>query len=193
MSTEVTTLGLSLFILGTYPSIPICPTSSHSNPMLCFRLQDMCPVQLSGRKLLPFDLICTTRRVADRFSPNHRQSPLSEMYGRRISVVVPMFIFICFTAATATAANLQTIMITRFFAGVMASSVSTKFASNLPLRLDLLDCVFRVACNDGWRRLGGSLRTARARYGGRILLARRGRGAHSGADHRRSSVTELSR
>jgi hypothetical protein len=33
-----------------------------------------------------------------------------------------MFVFICFSAATATAENLQTIFITRFFAGVMASS-----------------------------------------------------------------------
>lgn len=29
-----------------------------------------------------------------------------------------MFIFICFSAATATAENLQTIFITRFFGGV---------------------------------------------------------------------------
>ncbi|EIN08811.1 MFS general substrate transporter [Punctularia strigosozonata HHB-11173 SS5] len=49
-------------------------------------------------------------------------APISELYGRKISVLAPMIIFICFTAGTATAENLQTIFITRFFAGVMASS-----------------------------------------------------------------------
>jgi MFS transporter, DHA1 family, multidrug resistance protein len=44
------------------------------------------------------------------------------MYGRKISVLVPMFVFICLSAATATAENLQTIFITRFFAGFCASS-----------------------------------------------------------------------
>jgi DHA1 family multidrug resistance protein-like MFS transporter len=49
-------------------------------------------------------------------------APISELYGRKIAVVAPMFIFLCFTAATATATNLQTIFITRFFGGIMASS-----------------------------------------------------------------------
>src|ERR1700720_1465455 len=42
--------------------------------------------------------------------------PLSEMYGRRISVLISMLIliFICFSAATATTTNIQTIMITSF-------------------------------------------------------------------------------
>jgi DHA1 family multidrug resistance protein-like MFS transporter len=38
-------------------------------------------------------------------------APLSELYGRKISVLAPMFIFVCFSAATATAENLQTIFI----------------------------------------------------------------------------------
>jgi MFS transporter, DHA1 family, multidrug resistance protein len=49
-------------------------------------------------------------------------APLSEIYGRKISVVLPMFVFICLSAGTATAENLQTIFITRFFGGVMASA-----------------------------------------------------------------------
>ncbi|KZT61632.1 MFS general substrate transporter [Calocera cornea HHB12733] len=49
-------------------------------------------------------------------------APVSEVYGRRISVLLPMVVFLCLTAGTATAENLQTIFITRFFAGVMASS-----------------------------------------------------------------------
>jgi hypothetical protein len=38
--------------------------------------------------------------------------------------VIPMFIFICFSAATATAENLQTIFITRFFGGVYVPTIS---------------------------------------------------------------------
>jgi DHA1 family multidrug resistance protein-like MFS transporter len=49
-------------------------------------------------------------------------APVSELYGRKLAVLVPMFIFVCFTAASATAANLQTLFITRFFAGLFASS-----------------------------------------------------------------------
>ncbi|KZO98541.1 MFS general substrate transporter [Calocera viscosa TUFC12733] len=58
-------------------------------------------------------------------------APVSEIYGRRISVVLPMTIFICLTAGTATAENLQTIMITRFFAGVMASAPVTTVGGGL--------------------------------------------------------------
>ncbi|KIM78033.1 hypothetical protein PILCRDRAFT_76019 [Piloderma croceum F 1598] len=82
VSTEVVTLGLSLFVIGFVPG----------------------PIVFA---------------------------PFSEMYGRRISVLLPMFTFICFSAATATAANLQTVMITRFFAGVMASSPVTTVGGGL--------------------------------------------------------------
>jgi MFS family permease len=39
--------------------------------------------------------------------------PFSEVYGRRMTLIAPMFVFICFSAATATAENIQTIMICR--------------------------------------------------------------------------------
>lgn len=52
-------------------------------------------------------------------------APLSEIYGRRLAVLVPMFVAICFSFATATAANLQTIMITRFFGAFFASAPVT--------------------------------------------------------------------
>lgn len=52
-------------------------------------------------------------------------APLSEVYGRRLAVLVPMFIAICFSFATATATNLQTIMITRFFGAFFASAPVT--------------------------------------------------------------------
>ncbi|GAA6014232.1 hypothetical protein JCM8202_005200 [Rhodotorula sphaerocarpa] len=47
--------------------------------------------------------------------------PLSEVYGRK-TIFIGTFMFICFSAGTATAENLQTIMITRFFAGVGGSA-----------------------------------------------------------------------
>jgi MFS transporter, DHA1 family, multidrug resistance protein len=52
-------------------------------------------------------------------------APLSEVYGRRVAVLVPMFVAICFSFATATATNLQTIMITRFFGAFFASAPVT--------------------------------------------------------------------
>ncbi|CAD6571028.1 MAG: hypothetical protein TREMPRED_000107 [Tremellales sp. Tagirdzhanova-0007] len=52
-------------------------------------------------------------------------APLSEVYGRKTAILVPMFVFICLSAGTATAENAQTIFVTRFFGGVMASSPVT--------------------------------------------------------------------
>ncbi|BGP17112.1 hypothetical protein JCM10213_003891 [Rhodosporidiobolus nylandii] len=48
--------------------------------------------------------------------------PVSEVFGRKLSIYLGMFIFICLSAATATAKDVQTIMITRFFGGVGASA-----------------------------------------------------------------------
>ncbi|GAA5988009.1 hypothetical protein JCM10908_002028 [Rhodotorula pacifica] len=47
--------------------------------------------------------------------------PLSEVYGRK-TIFIGTFVFICFSAGTATAKDLQTIMITRFFSEVGASA-----------------------------------------------------------------------
>lgn len=44
-------------------------------------------------------------------------APLSELKGRRLPLIVSMFGFSIFTIATATAKDLQTILICRFFAG----------------------------------------------------------------------------
>jgi DHA1 family multidrug resistance protein-like MFS transporter len=54
-------------------------------------------------------------------------APLSEEYGRKASIIGPVFIFACFTAGTAVAKDVQTIFITRFFAGLFASAVSFLF------------------------------------------------------------------
>ncbi|KAM0748976.1 MFS general substrate transporter [Meredithblackwellia eburnea MCA 4105] len=57
-------------------------------------------------------------------------APLSEMYGRR-TVWVPMFCFLCLSAGTATADRLETIFVTRFFAGLCASAPVTTVGGGL--------------------------------------------------------------
>ncbi|KAH7122005.1 MSF membrane transporter [Dactylonectria estremocensis] len=52
-------------------------------------------------------------------------APLSEVYGRRVPVLTPMFIAVCFTFAAATAKDLQTIMLTRFWGAFFASAPMT--------------------------------------------------------------------
>ena len=52
-------------------------------------------------------------------------APLSEVYGRKTAVLIPYFISACFAVATATAENIQTVCITRFFAGFFGSAPVT--------------------------------------------------------------------
>lgn len=52
-------------------------------------------------------------------------APLSEVYGRRLAVLTPMFIAICFSFGTATAKDFQTILLTRFFGAFFASAPVT--------------------------------------------------------------------
>ena len=52
-------------------------------------------------------------------------APLSEVYGRKLAVLAPMFVSACFCFGTAAAKDLQTIMITRFFAGFFSSAPVT--------------------------------------------------------------------
>lgn len=52
-------------------------------------------------------------------------APLSEAYGRRLAVLVPMTIAICFSFGSATAKDLQTLMLTRFFGAFFASAPVT--------------------------------------------------------------------
>ncbi|KAK6379022.1 hypothetical protein LTS17_006725 [Exophiala oligosperma] len=52
-------------------------------------------------------------------------APLSEVYGRKLAVLPPMFIAVCFSFASGAAKDVQTIMITRFFAGFFASAPVT--------------------------------------------------------------------
>ncbi|KAL5114906.1 hypothetical protein ACEQ8H_007224 [Pleosporales sp. CAS-2024a] len=52
-------------------------------------------------------------------------APLSEVYGRRIAVLTPMFVAICFSFGSATAKDFQTLMLTRFFGAFFASAPVT--------------------------------------------------------------------
>ncbi|EFY91914.1 hypothetical protein J3458_012929 [Metarhizium acridum] len=52
-------------------------------------------------------------------------APLSEVYGRRLAVMAPMFVAICFSFGSATAKDLQTLMLTRFFGAFFASAPVT--------------------------------------------------------------------
>lgn len=52
-------------------------------------------------------------------------APLSEVYGRRPAVLIPMFVALCFSFGTAVAKDLQTVMITRFFGAFFASAPVT--------------------------------------------------------------------
>jgi DHA1 family multidrug resistance protein-like MFS transporter len=52
-------------------------------------------------------------------------APLSEVYGRRIAVLTPMFVAICFSFGSAVAKDFQTLMITRFFGAFFASAPVT--------------------------------------------------------------------
>jgi len=52
-------------------------------------------------------------------------APLSEVYGRRLAVLTPMFIAICFSFGSAVAKDFQTLMITRFFGAFFASAPVT--------------------------------------------------------------------
>jgi len=52
-------------------------------------------------------------------------APLSEVYGRRLAVLAPMFVAICFSFGSAVAKDFQTLMITRFFGAFFASAPVT--------------------------------------------------------------------
>jgi MFS family permease len=52
-------------------------------------------------------------------------APLSELYGRKPAVLAPYFIAAIMSFGTATAKDLQTIMLTRFFTGFFGSAPVT--------------------------------------------------------------------
>ncbi|KAI9836148.1 MAG: hypothetical protein M1838_005126 [Thelocarpon superellum] len=52
-------------------------------------------------------------------------APLSEIYGRKPAVLMPYFLAAVFSFGTATAKDIQTVLITRFFAGLFGSAPVT--------------------------------------------------------------------
>ncbi|KKA31073.1 hypothetical protein TD95_005441 [Thielaviopsis punctulata] len=52
-------------------------------------------------------------------------APLSEIYGRRLAVMIPVAISICFSFGSATAKDFQTLMLTRFWGAFFASAPVT--------------------------------------------------------------------
>ena len=52
-------------------------------------------------------------------------APLSEIYGRRVAILVPFFIGAIFTFAAGAATNIQTLMIARFFSGFFGAAPVT--------------------------------------------------------------------
>jgi MFS family permease len=52
-------------------------------------------------------------------------APLSEVYGRKVAVLIPYFTSAIFSLGTATAKDIQTVCITRFFAGFFGSAPIT--------------------------------------------------------------------
>jgi MFS family permease len=52
-------------------------------------------------------------------------APLSEVYGRKLAVLTPYFLAAIFSFATAVSKDLQTVLITRFFAGFFGSAPVT--------------------------------------------------------------------
>ena len=52
-------------------------------------------------------------------------APLSEVYGRRLAVFVPMFVAACFSFGSAASKDFQTLMLTRFWGAFFASAPVT--------------------------------------------------------------------
>ncbi|PVI05589.1 MFS general substrate transporter [Periconia macrospinosa] len=67
-------------------------------------------------------------------------APLSEVYGRRVAVLVPMAVAVCFSFGSATAKDFQTLMLTRFFGAFFASAPVTNTGGVLG---DLYDASWR--------------------------------------------------
>lgn len=74
-------------------------------------------------------------------------APLSEVYGRRIAVLIPMFIGACFSFGSAVSKDIQTLMITRFFGAFFSSAPVTNTGGVLG---DLYDPTWRGIAMAGY-------------------------------------------
>jgi MFS family permease len=74
-------------------------------------------------------------------------APLSELYGRRLSILPATFVLGLFSIGTATSKNLASLLVTRFFAGVFASAAT----SNSPAALgDIFEPRVRAIAMGVW-------------------------------------------
>ncbi|KAF1961769.1 MFS general substrate transporter [Byssothecium circinans] len=74
-------------------------------------------------------------------------APLSEVYGRRLAVLVPLFVAVCFSFGSAAAKDFQTLMLTRFFGAFFASAPVTNTGGVLG---DLYDASWRGIAMAGY-------------------------------------------
>ncbi|CAI6337659.1 unnamed protein product [Periconia digitata] len=74
-------------------------------------------------------------------------APLSEVYGRRMAVLIPLAIAVCFSFGSATAKDFQTLMLTRFFGAFFASAPVTNTGGVLG---DLYDASYRGIAMAGY-------------------------------------------
>ncbi|KAF2875356.1 major facilitator superfamily domain-containing protein [Massariosphaeria phaeospora] len=74
-------------------------------------------------------------------------APLSEVYGRRIAVLAPMFVAICLSFGSAVAKDFQTLMLTRFFCAFFASAPVTNTGGVLG---DLYSPAYRAIAMAGY-------------------------------------------
>jgi DHA1 family multidrug resistance protein-like MFS transporter len=74
-------------------------------------------------------------------------APLSEVYGRKVAVLAPLFVAACFSFGSATAKDFQTLMITRFFGAFFASAPVTNTGGVLG---DLYDASWRGIAMAGY-------------------------------------------
>lgn len=74
-------------------------------------------------------------------------APVSEVYGRKVAVLAPMFVAACMSFGSATSKDIQTLMITRFFGAFFASAPVTNTGGVLG---DLFDPSWRALAMSGY-------------------------------------------
>ncbi|KAJ4331474.1 hypothetical protein N0V95_009879 [Ascochyta clinopodiicola] len=79
-------------------------------------------------------------------------APLSEVFGRKMAVLTPMFVAMCFSFGSATAKDFQTLMLTRFFGAFFASAPVTNTGGVLgDLFRPIASAAFVSNPSLGWR------------------------------------------
>jgi DHA1 family multidrug resistance protein-like MFS transporter len=74
-------------------------------------------------------------------------APVSEVYGRKLAVLAPMFVAACMSSGSATSKDIQTLMLTRFLGAFFASAPVTNTGGVLG---DLFDPAWRALAMSGY-------------------------------------------